>query len=322
MVELAFRALGSRCRIRLVLDEGTGPVEGERLLGLARHEIEALEQAWSRFRPSSELSALNAAHGSPTHVGPETFALVRAAVTAWQVTDGRFDPTVLPALEAAGYTASFDEGAVRHGTGDLPPRDEDAGPTPSPGCAGLVLDAPSTSITLPAGVRLDLGGIGKGRAADLVAHDLLALGAAGVCVDLGGDVRVAGRPPEGSGWAIAVAHPDRSDVDLAVVDLADGAVATSSRRRRRWTTDRGTEAHHLIDPSTGAPTTSDLVAVTVIAAEAAWAEVYAKAALVAGSADGIALLADAELAAIAVTTDGAVLRAGPLDRFERRSLPV
>ena len=98
-------------------------------------------------------------------------------------------------------------------------------------------------------------------------------------------------------------------------------MAASSRLRRRWTTGAG-PAHHLIDPATGAPSTSALVAVTVLAADAVWAEVFAKAALLAGDAAGIALLAQADLAALLVTEDATVLTAGPIDRFLRPSVAV
>ena len=112
---------------------------------------------------------------------------------------------------------------------------------------------------------------------DKVVADLIGAGAAGACVNLGGDLRVAGRAPEGGDSTIAIEDPWSCD---AVVDVGirDGAVATSSTQRRRWTLD-GVPRHHLIDPATGEPSTSDLVAVTVIAGAGWTAEVLAKAAL-------------------------------------------
>ena len=120
------------------------------------------------------------------------------AVSAWQVTRGRFDPTVLTALENAGYDRTFE--AVDRD------RMEPVGPArPAPGCALIELDRLVRAVRLPAGVRLDLGGIGKGYAADLVATELHRAGAAGVCVNLGGDLRVVGEPPdEAPAWVVAV----------------------------------------------------------------------------------------------------------------------
>lgn len=308
--ERAFRAMGSDCRVVVVHDENLDP---EALLDGAQDEVERLEQAWSRFRSTSELCALDDRGGLTTVVGRDTFEVLELALAAWTATEGRFDPTVRDALEGAGYTRSFDE--LSQDTGPVGPRPSTIAPTS--GCGAIRLDHGNSSVTLPPGIRLDLGGLGKGRAADLIAGWLLAEGAEGVCVDLGGDVRVAGRPPLGPTWPIAVDDPFRPGRQLAVLDLVDGAVATSSCLRRRWPTTAGDDAHHLIDPSTGRPSTSDLVAVTVIAGGAVWADVYAKAALIAGPAEGVALLAEADLSALLVTSDGDLLTAGSVDRFLR-----
>ena len=308
----ALRALGSECRLTVVLGDHDDP---DSALGEAVRHLEHLEQSWSRFRPDSELSVLNRAGGVPVVVTEETYSVIAMAVQAGELTEGRFDATLLDALEAAGYDRSFElldpaakPGREEQGTGVAGSR----GARPRVG-----LDAASRTVTLAEGVRIDLGGIGKGRAADLVSDRLLALGALGVCVDLGGDVRVAGSPPEGLAWPISVADPAGADVDLAVVDLLDGGVATSSRLRRRWAGADGRDAHHLIDPATGRPARSDLVAVTVLAATTAWADVYAKAALLAGSAEGVAMIAEAGLSALLVTADGHVLTAGAIDRHLR-----
>jgi thiamine biosynthesis lipoprotein len=310
--EREFRAMGSDCRVVVVHDDARDP---EVLLDGARDEVERLEQAWSRFRPTSELSALDARGGLTTVVSSDTFEILELALAAWAATEGRFDPTVRDALEGAGYSRSFDE--LSRVPGPVGPRTSTI--APSSGCGAIRLDQGHRSVTLPPGLRIDLGGLGKGRAADLVAGWLLAAGAEGVCVDLGGDVRVAGRPPLGPTWPIAVDEPFRPGSQLAVLDLVDGAVATSSCLRRRWATTAGGDAHHLIDPATGLPSTSDLATVTVVAGEAVWADVYAKAALIAGSADGVALLAEADLSALLVTSDGDLLTAGPIDRFLRPS---
>ena len=306
------RALGSECRVTVVVADHD---DADAVLGEALTHLEHLEQTWSRFRPDSELSGLNRAGGAPVVVSEETFSVIAMAVQANELTAGRFDATLLGALEAAGYDRSFEL--------------LDAAPNPGrpeqwPGVAGtrgprprVGLDATSRTVTLAEGVRIDLGGIGKGRAADLVCEKALALGALGACVDLGGDVRVAGIPPEGRTWAISVADPRCPDVDLAVVDLLDGGVATSSRLRRRWPGADGRDAHHLIDPATSRPAGSDLVAVTVLAAMTAWADVFAKAALLAGSAEGVAMIAEAGLSALLVTADGDTLTAGAIDRHLR-----
>ncbi len=277
-------------------------------------QIADLERRWTRFDPASELSALNQAAGSgPVAVSPLTFDLVAQAIEAWRSTSGRFDPTVGAALVAAGYDRSYEE--VRRVR--LPPHGQ-----PAPGPVGIGLDPERGTVTLPPGVALDLGGIGKGRAADLTATHLVARGAEGVCVDLGGDLALRGRPPDGEAWSIGVddwGHdPDdgtgRSSWDGRVLRVAQGAVATSATHSRRWETSAGL-AHHLIDPATGRPATSGVRTVTVLAESAAWAEVLAKAALIAGPDGGHELLATSGACGFLVDDHGHRRPAGDLARF-------
>jgi thiamine biosynthesis lipoprotein len=241
-----------------------------------------------------------------------TFQLVTGALEAWRITDARFDPTVLGALLEAGYDRTFDEVAAAAPVSDdqrraAPAADVDDPRRPVPGPVGIELDPDTRRVTLPDGVLLDLGGIGKGRAADLVAARLRALGAPGVCVNLGGDVRVSGVSPHAGPWVVAVDDPLVPGRDLTGIALVEGAVATSSRTRRAWA-GAGGPAHHLIDPATGRPAARGLAAVTVVARDAEWAEVLTKAAFVAGVDDGVELVADAGAQGLLVTDDGTVLR--------------
>jgi thiamine biosynthesis lipoprotein len=171
---------------------------------------------------------------------------------------------------------------------------------PPPGPVGIELDARSRTVTLPPGVTFDPGGIGKGLAADLVAAELVGAGAAGALVNLGGDLRALGMPPAHTGWVISVPDPWRPRRELIRIALPQGAVATTSRLRRRWSTPRGA-AHHLIDPATGRPAASDVVAVTVVAAEAWRAEALAKLAFLAAP---VGLGGRHDLHALVVTGDG------------------
>jgi len=262
------------------------------LIDAAVERIADLEARWSRFRLDSEISMLNTMPGLPAVVSWETFELVEKAVYAWQETGGRFDPTVLGSLVAIGYDRSFDAiaagGSADHHGG-------------APGCHGIELDKDNLAITLPYGVTIDPGGIGKGLGADIVAREVLAAGAAGVMVNLGGDIRVAGTPPEASGWSILVEDPLDRNQELVSVNLDDGAVATSSRLERRWQ-GAAVDYHHLIDPETGLSFTGDVVAVTVLAGEAWWAEVMTKAVFSAGAGRATEVLQNAH--AIVVDADG------------------
>ena len=162
-------------------------------------------------------------------------------------------------------------------------------PGPAPGCTGVVVDAHARTVTLPDGAGIDLGGIGKGYAADLVAGGLVACGAAAARVALGGDVRAAGAGPDDGAWPIPVEDPFDENRCLFTYPLVDAAIVTSTRLFRRWIQD-GCVRHHIIDPATGAPADRGLAAVIVADRDAWRAEALAKAALVAGRTDGRALL--------------------------------
>ena len=306
VTETHFRAMGSDAHVVLVDAD-------PRLVDDARAHLELLEARWSRFRASSELSALNARPGHPVVVSEDTCALIARAVGAWHATGGRFDPTILPALQVAGYDRDFaalvdDESLA---TGERAPELELV-PDPAPGCAGIRIDAPVRAVTLPDGVVLDLGGIGKGYAADRVATALLAAGARGACVNLGGDLRVVGCPPEGDAWTIEVDDPFRRGT--GTISVATGAVATSSRLRRAWRR-HGRDVHHLVEPATGRSARTGLASVTVVAAEAWWAEVLAKAAFVAGPVEGARLIVDAGATGLFLHDSGRTEELPGLDEF-------
>jgi thiamine biosynthesis lipoprotein len=271
------------------------------LLQRARRRFELLEARWSRFLPDSDVALLNAAGGAAVTVAPETFEAIRLAIEGWRATAGRFDPTVQRALVAAGYDRTFaailpDTPAPAHG-----PAPGDAGP--APGAGGIALDAARSQVTLPPGVGIDLGGIGKGHGGDLVVADLLAAGASGACVNLGGDVRVAGQAPGPHGWVVAIEHPARAGEEVARVALADGAVATTTSTARRWR-QGGAERHHLIDPATGTQVGPGLAQVSVVAGAGWSAEVLAKAAFVAGPDECLAVLTSAGVAGLALDDAG------------------
>ncbi len=249
-------------------------------------ELEDLENCWSRFRPTSELCGLNADPHSSVAVSSLLAAGLHRARLAWELTDGWFDPTVLDALEQSGYRESW--------IGDEVPRGSILEARPTHGMADVSIDVERNIVHRPAGLRFDLGGIGKGLAADLLATRLMDRGAASVCIGLGGDVRVAGDPPE-DGWRIPVeCHAPREPAEDVTpwfeAELTSGAIVASSTRFRRWTTVDGAPAHHLIDPHTGQPSTSGTSTVVVAAAEAWWAEALAKAALIAPAEQGRSLL--------------------------------
>ena len=268
-------AMGSDVEI---LAWGEAPDEAVRW---ATDDVARLEECWSRFRPTSELSALNRSAGAGSFAcSPTLWEAIDRAASGWARTGGLYDPTVLGALTALGYDRSFVDVEA---TSDRPLR-----PARVPGFDCVVLAPEAHTVALPAGVSLDLGGIGKGLAADLLVGGLRARGITSGEVSLGGDLRVFGPgPDEDDAWLIDVEHPG-DDALLFRFPLVDEALVQSTRLLRRWQR-AGRPLHHLIDPRTGWPADTGLDAVVATAPEAWFAEVVAKAVFVAGERDGLAL---------------------------------
>jgi thiamine biosynthesis lipoprotein len=266
-----------------------------RHLDLAERRLADLDRLWSRFRPTSDVSRLNLAEGAPVPVATETLCLVDHLVAAWQATAGAFDPTLLPALVAAGDAVSRDDPEART---LLPPSASWPG-DPS----GIETDHVHGLARLPLGTAIDAGGLGKGLAADLTVIELLAAGAEGALVSVGGDLRVEGEAPHGA-WSIAVEDPHDPAAPGPVLALAAGGVATSTPAARRWHSG-GVDHHHLFSPATGAPADVPVTSVTVAAATAGWAEALTKVPFVHGAQEGGAILRDMDVAALVVTADGA-----------------
>ena len=255
--------------------------------------MHAAEARLSRFRPDSELCALNA---DPRAVVPASALLraaVRAALRAAELSRGLVDPCLLDALEAAGYRRSLARDRDAPAVPDGPARP--ARPHPAARWREVRVDDRAGTVVRPPGLRLDLGGSGKGFIADRVAA--LLPPAAGWVVDAGGDVRLGGT------HEVLVAHPLRPE-PAARLRLRDTAVATSSVVARAWRTPDGSRAHHLLDPSTGAPAWTGVLSATAIAPSVLEAETLAKAALLSGPVAGRRLLA--ARGGLLVLADGAV----------------
>ena len=267
-------------------------------LDRARERIEQLEGLWSRFRPTSDISVLNGLAGMPVRVSPETITLIQRALDGTRLTNGLFDPTVLGAVMRAGYVRTYAE--------IDPARTSDD--SRGLGAPRIEVDPLGLLVRLPEGVGFDPGGIGKGLAADLVVNEL-AHGVDGICVNLGGDLRVHGAAPSSGGWGVEIEDPFGGS-PRGVVSLLDGAVATSSRTKRVLAT-----GHHLIDPATSRPAHAGVASATVIAGQGWIAEVLAKAAFLSGPDGASGLLETMGADGMLVLDDGRECRSAGYDRF-------
>jgi thiamine biosynthesis lipoprotein len=262
---IQFKAMGSHMQAWL----SAPSAEEAQILAAVPAWFEEWEQILSRFRPTSELSALNAHSGEWFKASPILYEVVADAREASEFSNGVFNPLVLNALEAAGYDRSFDK--------DAPDDDRPLSAAQSvPAWELIQLDDEREAILLPQGARIDLGGIGKGWAAQMAADKLAAYGPC--LVDAGGDLAAHGSPDEQGGWVVNVPTLDESNTLMTLL-LVDQAVATSGTDYRNWQRD-GKQFHHLIDPRTGRPAQSDILRATVIAPDASEAVVWAKVSLI------------------------------------------
>lgn len=281
--------MGCDAHLTVVVPDRSPDDLAAQLAGRGRRRLRGLEQRWSRFLVASEVSRLGRRSGRPVRVSADTRLLVRRAVAAWELTAGLFDPTV--AVSALGYDRTFDR---------LPAVARTTRAIPAPGPRGIRVDDAAGTVRLPRGVAVDPGAVGKGLAADLAAADLIAAGALGACVNVGGDVRVTGPASDGTAWRVGVPCGDGAEQVWAV---EDGGVATSSPARRRWSTASGKQ-HHLVDPRTGRSVRTHLRSISVAAPTGWQAEVVATTGAVGGWAAVEQLCVDVGGQALAVTTDG------------------
>jgi thiamine biosynthesis lipoprotein len=248
-------------------------------LDAVRDGIEALASRLTRFTADSELSALNADPHRVVPASPLLRHAVAAALLGARRTGGLADPTLLGALEDAGYATSrvgVEPVSLREALRAAPPR---RAASPGGRWREVHVDHATGTIARPPGLRLDLGGSAKGLAADWAARELARRGAVRFAVDCGGDVRVGGHHD---------VHVRGTNETLRVTGAA---IATSGLDRRVWRRPDGSYAHHLLDPATGQPAWTGLTAATALAPTALEAEALAKAALLSGPAGARRVLA-------------------------------
>ncbi len=264
------------------------------------NRVHELEGCWTRFSQNSELMKLNLSHGAPMRVSDDLLILIREMIHGFELTEGVFDPSILGQLMELGFTTD-DENLneqIREN------------PVVSHSLSDIRIDDESREISLPHGLMLDPGGIGKGLAADLMAQMAISLGASGIAVFAGGEVSVRGQAPTKEGWTIAVENPwDASDF-LDTVAVHSGGIATSSMEARSVA-----DVHHILNPVTGQNFATDVVQATVLCERAVDAEVLAKACFAYDCAESISMIEEVGAQALLVDRDGNIHRSHGWEDF-------
>jgi FAD:protein FMN transferase len=283
--------LGTACSVRLV---GGGD---ERLLDAAFARLKAIEDELSVNEPGSQIDAVNEAAGrAPVAVGPDALAILKRdlSLSAWS--DGAFDPSVGPLVKLWGIGTDHAR---------LPSPAEIEAAKARVGWKDIVLDeAKGTVFLRRRGMALDLGSTTKGFAADEVAALVRAAKVKGAVIDLGGNVYVVGRRPDGKPWRIGLQDPFSGErgAYLGIASLADKTMVTSGVYERYFMKD-GKRYHHILDTRTGYPVDNGLMSVTIVAPRSFDADGFTTTIFALGRKRGMALAAEKGVDVIVVDRD-------------------
>ncbi|OZB12795.1 MAG: FAD:protein FMN transferase ApbE [Marinobacter sp. 34-60-7] len=268
--EISGGIFGTTYHINVVL-----PEDEQRLQTLAQgieQELEKVDQAMSTWKPNSELSLLNQKPDQTewTTLSAPLFEVIQTAQAISELSDGAFDITIGPIVNLWGFGPEARPEQV--------PSDEELSALRSvTGWEFLELDPEKRAIRSTEPQYLDLSAIAKGYGVDAVARYLDSEGVDAYLVEIGGEVRVAGRKPGGDAWRLAVEEPVAGERRVnKVVALQDKAMATSGDYRNYYES-AGRRYSHTIDPDTGKPITHNLASVTVLADDCMTADALATA---------------------------------------------
>ncbi|HEX3609831.1 MAG TPA: FAD:protein FMN transferase [Solirubrobacterales bacterium] len=300
--DVIFDAMGSHVRL-LIGEPGAGMAASPAAAEEARKFVVEFDRTLSRFKPESELCALNEDPRERVPASELLRSAVRAGLEAAERSGGLVDPTLVGEIESAGYVASRAgvPGAPLGAALEEAPERHPARPNPAESWRSFRVDDDAGAIVRPPGLRFDTGGAGKGLAADLIAQRLC--GYSRFIVDCGGDIRIGGADALVTPYEVLVEHPLTGERAF-VLKLGSGAVATSGLNVRIWRDESGRYSHHLLDPASGDPAWTGLIGATALGDTAVEAETFAKAALLSGPGGGREVLA--ERGGLLVHDDGKV----------------
>ena len=251
------------------------------------------EQLLSKTIDASDVSRINNAMGQTVTVDPETWEILRRAKEISAQTGGAFSITIAPATALWSFTDTV--------TNMVPTDEARLKMLPLVDDQKIALGENNT-VTLPAGMEIDLGGIAKGYIADKVADIIREKAYAGI-VSLGGNVYTVGKKPDGSAFSVGIKDPHNPAASKAIIYTGDGTVVTSGTYERGFSFG-GVRYHHILDPKTGWPSQSDLVSATFVVDSSMTADALATACIVIGSEKSLALAKELQLDAMFIDKDG------------------
>ena len=268
----------------------------EELMSEIWAECARYEQLLSKTISGSDVSRINGAMGKTVTVDPETWEILRRAKEISALTEGAFSITIAPVTALWTFTGTISNSVPTDETrlNTLPLVDDQK-----------IELGENNTVTLPAGMQIDLGGIAKGYIADKVAAIVREKAYAGI-VSLGGNVYTVGCKPDGSKFSVAITDPAKPSTAISVIYTGDCTVVTSGTYERGFNFG-GVRYHHILDPQTGWPAQSDLVSASFVMESSMTADALATACIVIGSEKAMALANEQGLDAMFITADGTLL---------------
>jgi len=285
--------MGTRCYVELWADE---PAKGNDAIDAVMAELRRIDSLMSHYKPESQLSQINQyANERPVQVDKELFDLIKLSTHYSQITEGAFDIT----YASVGYLYNYPQ-HIR------PTEAQIRQALPAVNWRNMLLDEEHHTVRFEhPGMRIDLGGIGKGHAVDRGIDVLKARGIARALVTAGGDSRIIG-DRMGRPWLVAIRHPDNPSKVVTRIPLSDSAVSTSGDYERYFDED-GVRYHHIIDPRTG-HSASKVRSATILAPTATQTDGMSKTAFVLGAEKALEIINRMpEYDAVFVLPDGRVL---------------
>ena len=257
----------------------TAYTEDAQLLKAAMEECGRYERLLSRTVEGSDVWRINHAGGEPVTVSDDTAAVLRCAAAISEKSAGAFDITIAPASTLWDFTS---------GKAALPDRDELAAAAALVDYSKLRLEG--NTVTLPAGMMIDLGAIAKGYIADRVKDYLASRGVKHAILSFGGNIVAIGTKPDGTDWKVGIQDIDKATGEyMLVVRNRGGSTVTSGIYERGFDLD-GVRYHHLLNPRTGWPEQNELASVTILSESSMEGDALATAAFVLGPAKGMELI--------------------------------
>lgn len=217
--------------------------------------VQQTEGLWSVTDENSEIYRANHSNGQSTDISEETADILSFMLEMAEKTDGALEPTIYPVLTEWGFTTD---------TKRIPSQEQIEKQLLNVGYERIKLDG--NRLTVPKGMQLDLGAVGKGYTADLAEQILKDYGIESAVINLGGNIQVVGTRPDGSDWRVGIRDPF-GDGNLGILEISDAAVVTSGGYENFFEDEEGNVYWHILDASTGYPAENGLLSVTVVSSE-------------------------------------------------------